>query len=156
MSRRSDEAWVGRAEPEDVREEPAANLRARGGAEVRCPFCHDGVSASAEAEACPGCAALVHRACWDEAGRCPACSAPSPVTPRPRPVWRGGVFWRVTAVGWGILAWATWLSWFTPTGEDLETLSGPAVGALAVAILVVAASLQRARWREGADPDRPA
>lgn len=61
----------------------------------RCPFCHVGVDAQAEAwTACQGCLARHHTACWAEGGRCGACGdAQRPLAPaaEPRPRW-----WRWT------------------------------------------------------------
>ena len=52
----------------------------------RCPFCHDGVHATAAKIACDGCMAWHHRECWDAYGaRCGACGAAQPAATRADP-----------------------------------------------------------------------
>ena len=49
----------------------------------RCPFCHDGVHATAAKIACDGCMAWHHRECWGAYGaRCGACGAAQPAATR--------------------------------------------------------------------------
>lgn len=42
-------------------------------APTRCPFCHEGIPRGEQPAVCPGCHALHHVACLDEAGACAAC-----------------------------------------------------------------------------------
>ena len=43
---------------------------------LRCPYCHADVQSGEDAVACCGCAAVLHRACWHEHGRCASCEGP--------------------------------------------------------------------------------
>ncbi len=42
-------------------------------APTRCPYCHEGIPRGEQPAVCPGCHALHHTACLDEAGACAAC-----------------------------------------------------------------------------------
>lgn len=42
-------------------------------APTRCPYCHEGIPRGEQPAVCPGCHALHHVACLDEAGACAAC-----------------------------------------------------------------------------------
>lgn len=42
-------------------------------APTRCPFCHEGIPRGEQPAVCPGCHALHHVACLEEAGACAAC-----------------------------------------------------------------------------------
>lgn len=42
-------------------------------APTRCPYCHEGIPRGEQPAVCPGCHALHHVACLDEAGACASC-----------------------------------------------------------------------------------
>jgi hypothetical protein len=41
---------------------------------ARCPYCRDDVDSATDHRVCQGCLARHHGACWEESGRCAACS----------------------------------------------------------------------------------